>query len=249
MTRIFAILGLVLIINVAAAQTLTVFAASSLTESFTEIAKAFEAEHEGVEVRLNFAGSSTLSHQIVLGAPADVFASANEAQMEVVVEADLVAGEPQGFAGNKLIVITPANSDLDTLEDLTEPGTLLVLAGPEVPVGAYSRKALEQLGEKYGEDYAKRVLNNLVSEEPNVRQTAAKVELGEADAAIVYTTDAAVLENVKTIEIPDEYNVLASYPIAVISDTEQAELARAFVDFVLSDTGQAILRERGFIAP
>lgn len=226
-------------------QEVVVFAASSLTEAFEEIAAAFEASHEGANVVLNFAGSSTLSTQIVQGAPADVFASADEAQIKVVAEADLLAGDAQTFAQNRLVVVTPQNSDIETLLDLAEPGVLLVLAGPDVPAGRYALEVLERLNEIYGADYSERVLANLVSEEANVRQVAAKVQLGEADAAFIYATDAAVLTGVRVIEIPESYNVVARYPIAVLRDSQNPELAQSFVAFV-QGAGQEILAERGF---
>lgn len=240
------VLGLLLAASLGSAQNLTVFAASSLTEAFEEIAQTFETNHEGVKVVLNFAGSSTLSTQIVQGAPADVFASADQKQMGVVAAAGLTAAGPKDFAGNKLVVITPVASAVTALEDLATPGTKVVLAAPEVPVGAYARAALENLNAVYGPDFKTRVEANLVSEEPNVRQAAAKVELGEADAAVVYTTDAAVLSNVRTLQIPDDANVLASYPIAVLKDAPQSDLAAAFVAFVLSDAGRAVLTAHGF---
>ncbi|CAN5870184.1 molybdate ABC transporter substrate-binding protein [soil metagenome] len=245
MKRIIA-LGLLLAVGLGSAQKITVFAASSLTEAFEEMAQTFEASHEGVNVVLNFAGSSTLSTQIVQGAPADVFASADWKQMEVVAAEGLIVDEPIDFAGNKLVVITPKDSAVASLEDLASPGVKVVLAAPEVPVGAYARAALENLNAVYGPDFKTRVEANLVSEEPNVRQAAAKVELGEADAVIVYATDAAVLSNVRTVQIPDNINVLASYPIAVLKDAPQSDLAGRFVAFVLSDAGQAILMKYGF---
>ena len=226
-------------------QEVVVFAASSLTESFEEVAAAFEAAHEGANVVLNFAGSSTLSTQIVQGAPADVFASADEAQMGVVAEADLLAGDTQTFAQNRLVIVTPKDSDIETPLDLAEPGVLLVLAGPNVPAGRYALEVLEGLDEVYGADYSERVLANLVSEETNVRQVAAKVQLGEADAALVYATDAAVLTGVRVLEIPEAYNVVARYPIAVLRDSQNPELAQSFVAFI-QGAGQEILAERGF---
>jgi molybdate transport system substrate-binding protein len=229
------------------AQTLNVFAASSLTDAFNEIATAFTAQHEGVEVVFNFAGSSTLATQITQGAPVDVFASADTKQMQVVADAGLISGEAVIFTRNRLAVITPQDSEIMTLEDLAKPGVLLVLAAPEVPVGKYSREALEKMNETFGADFSASVLANLVSEEPNVKQVATKVELGEADTAIVYVTDAALLGNVRSIEIPDEYNVIATYPVAVVNTSTRAELAQSFVDFVLSEEGQTVLGKYGFL--
>ncbi len=233
----------------ALAQELTVFAASSLTEAFEEIADLFEGHNSGVSVLLNFGGSSTLSTQIVQGAPADVFASADTVQMAVVQDAGLVVGEPSLFAHNRLVVIASAGSQVTTLEDLGVSGVLLVLAGPEVPVGRYSRETIASLETAYGPGFAERVLANLVSEEPNVRQVAFKIELGEADAAIVYSTDAAVLAGVAVIDIPEEHNVIATYPVAALSEAPQPELALAFVEFLLSPEAQAVLARRGFINP
>lgn len=235
--------------SLTSAQTLTVFAASSLTESFEEIASAFEALHDGAEVLLSFEGSSTLATQITQGAPADVFASADEDQMQVVVDAGLTASDPQLFATNRLVIITTEDSSVTSVEGLAETDVLLVLAAPDVPVGNYAREALEKMNEVYGADFSARVLNNLVSEESNVRQVALKVELGEADAAIVYATDAAVAENIGTIDIPGDLNVLGTYPVATLRESTQPDLARAFVAFVLSEKGQAILATYGFGAP
>lgn len=228
------------------AQELTVFAASSLTEAFEEIATVFEEQNEGTEVLLSFDGSSTLATQITQGAPADIFASADEDQMQVVVNEGLGVSEPQIFTGNRLVLITTEDSDITSLEQLSEPGMLLVLAAPDVPVGNYAREALEKMDGSYGADFSERVLDNLVSEESNVRQVALKVELGEADAAIVYATDAAVLEGINTIPIPNDLNVLGTYPIATLTASAQPDLAQAFVDLVLSAEGQSILLKRGF---
>jgi molybdate transport system substrate-binding protein len=228
------------------ARELTVFAASSLTEAFTGIATRFERRHPGTEVLLSFDGSATLATQITQGAPADVFASADMQQMQWVVDVGLSAGEPQLFASNRLVVITTEASTITDLKQLAEPGVLLVLAAPEVPVGNYAREALEKMDGVYGADFSERVLANLVSEEANVRQVALKVELGEADAAIVYATDAAATQNTRVLAIPGDLNVLGTYPIAALKESAQPELAQAFIDLVLSDEGQAILGKRGF---
>lgn len=249
MKRLLCVLTVVLASSLALAQELTVLAASSLTEAFEEIASVFEEQNDGVEVLLSFEGSSTLATQITQGVPADVFASADENQMQVVVDEGLTASEPQIFTGNRLVLITTEDSDITSLEQLAEPCVLLVLAAPDVPVGNYAREALEKMNGTYGADFSERVLENLVSEESNVRQVSLKVELGEADAAIVYATDAAVAEGVNTLDIPDDLNVLGTYPIATLTDGPQPDLAQAFVDLVLSDEGQTILTGRGFQAP
>lgn len=247
MLKRLTITAMLLLLTSTFAQTLNVFAAASLTDAFNEIATAFQTQNEGVEVAFNFAGSSTLATQIGQGAPVDVFASADTVQMQVVQDAGLVQGESVIFTRNRLVVITPQDSEIMTLEDLADPVVLLVLAESSVPAGKYSREILEKLNTTYGAGFSENVLANLVSEEPNVRQVATKVELGEADAAIVYITDVALLENIRTIDIPDEANVIATYPIATITTSEQSELAQAFVDFVLSQGGQAVLGNYGFL--
>lgn len=248
MRRLLPVLITALLSSAAPAQELTVFAASSLTEAFEELALRFERQHGGVEVRLNFDGSSTLATQIAAGAPADVFASADETQMRMVVDEGLTEAEPQIFARNRLVLITAEGAGITRLEGLTDPGVLLVLAAPEVPVGSYARAALARMNEVYGADFAERVLANVVSEEANVRQLVLKVALGEADAAIVYVTDgaAAVAEGVHTLTIPEDLNVVGRYAITVSADAGSPELARAFVALVLSAEGQAILGAYGF---
>ncbi len=248
MTRILLALAL-FSSSLASAQTLTVFAASSLTEAFEAVATVFERQHSGVNVLLSFDGSSTLATQITQGAPADVFASADEDQLQVVVDAGLAAAAPQLFATNRLVVITTKESDITSLEALAEPGVLLVLAAPEVPVGKYAREALKKMNGRYGAGFSARVLKNLVSEESNVRQVALKVELGEADAAIVYATDAAVAKNVKVIPIPGPINVVGTYPVVALKESTEPELAEAFVKLVRSSQGRAILKKYGFGAP
>ena len=226
--------------SLAQAQTLNVFAASSLLESFTQLAEAFEARHEGVDVRLNVAGSAVLAAQIGQGAPADVFASADLDTLLRVVDAEQV----RAFAANEIVLITAKASAVQALPDLTQPH-LLVLAGENVPIGNYAREVLGRLESLYGAGYADTVLANLVSEETNVRQAAAKVELGEADATFVYATDAPQLENVNIINLPDEVAVRADYYVATV-DTAQLELAEVFLAFLGAEEGRRILKGYGF---
>ena len=246
MPRAWILACLLFVAPTAAAQELIVFAASSLAEPFEEIAADFQAEHPGVDVLLAFEGSSTLALQILQGAPADVFASANPRQMQRVVEAGLAVGEPRDFAGNRLVVIAAEESDVASVHDLAAEGTLVVLGAPDVPVGAYARQALTLLEAEHGAGFAARVMANVVSEESNVRQAAAKVELGEADAAIVYGTDAATLHGVRVLDIPDTSNVPVSYPIVALERSDHPELARAFVAHVRSAAGWAALAAHGF---
>lgn len=231
---------------------ITVFAAASLTDAFTAAAEAFEAAHPGVDVALNFASSSALATQINEGAPADVFAAADQNQMQVVIDAAAAAGS-EVFATNLPVVIVPHGSGLVTsFAGLAEDRVLVVLAAEDVPIGRYSREILENASNTsaLGPNFAERVLENLVSNEPNVRAVLTRVQLGEADAGIVYATDAAAESGeVDVIEIPDEFNVVATYPITVLEDASNPEVARAFVDFILSADGQAILLSFGFQAP
>ncbi len=231
---------------------LVVFAAASLTEAYESIGAAFEAENPGVSVLFNFGGSSTLAAQLVQGAPADVFASANDAQMQIAIEEERVVEPVQVFANNRLVLVTPIDNPaaIRSLQDLANPGLRLIVAAPQVPVRAYTDRMLERLVEDpaFGVAYRDAVVGNIVSEEPNVRQVAAKIALGEADAGVIYLSDVTpdIADDVLMFNIPDEINVLAAYPIAVTSDTKRPELATRFVDFVLSDDGQAILAEWKF---
>lgn len=234
------------------AKTLNVFAAASLTDAFNEIGKKFQAANPGLTVTFNFAGSQALRTQIEQGAPADVFASANETEMDALVTESYVAQDaPQIFLYNRLVVILPNNNParLAKLEDLAKPGIKLVLAAEEVPVGKYTRQALDAMNGPFGSDFKDKVLANVVSNEDNVKQVVAKVQLGEADAGIVYTSDAIAAPDLKTIEIPGELNVIAKYPIAPISKSANPDLAKAFIDYVLSSDGQAILQKWGFAPP
>ena len=230
-------------------QTLTVFAASSLTGAFTEIGKAFEAANPGITVTLNFAGSGALRTQIEEGAPADVFASASGKEMDTLVTGNFITKDaPQIFLTNKLVVILPANnpSALEKLEDLSKPGIKLVLAAETVPVGNYARQALDKMNGSFGTDFKDKVLANIVSNEDNAKQVVAKVQLGEADAGIVYISDSIAAPDLKSIEIPTDLNVIAKYPIAPLTKSENADLAAKFTEYVLSAEGQAVLQKWGF---
>jgi molybdate transport system substrate-binding protein len=236
------------------AQTLTVFAASSLTDAFEEIATAFEAANPGVDIAFNFASSSDLATQLSEGAPADIFASANARQMTVATDAGRIAGRPYTFVKNRLVLIVPADNpaDIQSLRDLANEGVNLVIAAPDVPVRDYTNTMLDRLAADpgYGEEYRTAFLANVVSEEENVRQVSAKVALGEADAGIVYLSDVTpdIADEVLALPIPDALNTIATYPIAVTNDSANPELAQAFVDFVLSDAGQDALVSWGFIS-
>jgi molybdate transport system substrate-binding protein len=233
---------------------LIIFAAASLTESFTQIGRDFEAANPGTTVVLSFAGSQQLAQQLAQGAPADVLASANPRQMAVAIEAGRVeAGTEQVFANNRLVVVVPADNpgEIETLQDLAQPGLKLVLAAEDVPVGAYSRSYLDKAAASgdFATGYREALLDNVVSYEQTVKAVLTKVVLGEADAGIVYTSDVtpAVADEVQQIEIPDDLNTIAIYPIAPVSDSKQPALADAFIAYVLSPEGQATLANFGFI--
>jgi molybdate transport system substrate-binding protein len=230
---------------------LIVFAASSLTDAFNEMAAAFQTQYPDINVVFNFAGTPTLRTQLEQGAEADVFASANEPQMELALQSEVVEGTPTAFATNRLVVVTPAGREsVQILSDLEKPGVKIVLALPDVPVGEYSRQSLQQMDAsgEFPAGFASPVLSNVVSEETNVRQVLAKVALGEADAGIAYRTDVTpdVMDKVRTIDIPDEFNVLAVYLIAQVKDAPNAAGATAFIEFVLSAESQDILAQHGF---
>ncbi|MSP78278.1 MAG: molybdate ABC transporter substrate-binding protein [Dehalococcoidia bacterium] len=230
--------------------TVTVFAASSLTEAFNDAKAAFEAANPGATVTFNFAGSSALRTQLEQGAKADVFASADEVQMGMAVTNGVIDGAATHFATNRLVVITPVDKKIASLADLAKPGLKLVVAAPEVPVGNYARQSFASMNGKLGltANFSTKVLANVVSNETNVRQVVGKVSLGEADAGIVYTTDvtADVQAKLATLAIPTEVNVLAIYPIATVKGAVNAAAARAFISFLGSAQGQAILAKRGF---
>ena len=234
--------------------TLNVFAAASLTAAFNEIGKAFEAKNPGTTVTFNFAGSQQLAQQINSAAPADVFASANQTQMDAVVKGGRIdQGASKTFANNRLVVIFPkANpAGIQTLQDLAKPGVKLILADKAVPVGQYALNFLDNAAKDttFGAAYKDAVMKNVVSFEQDVKSVLAKVTLGEADAGIVYTTDAATdtAGKISQLEIPNSLNVIAVYPLAGVKDSPNLASAQSFVDFVLSADGQAIIAKYGFI--
>lgn len=235
-------------------KSLTVFAAASLTESFGNIGKQFEAAHPGVKVVFNFAGSQQLRAQLEQGAHADIFASANSQEMNAAIAASLVAsGTQRTFARNQLVVIYPKSnpSQIAALTDLARPGLKLDIADPSVPVGQYSLDMLSKMSRDpaFGSDFRDRVMANVVSREENVKAVVSKVRLGEADAGVVYTTDVTreAAKELGTLDVPDKFNVIATYPIAPLANALEPELARQFIDFVLSPTGQQVMVNYGFI--
>jgi molybdate transport system substrate-binding protein len=233
-------------------HTLTVFAAASLTESFKEIGAAFEKENRGVTVTFNFGGSQTLRAQLEQGAAADVFASADQRQMDVAIAGGVIAKDAaKVFATNQLVVITPQDNPakIQALADLARPNLKIVLAAEAVPVGRYTGEALSKAGKSLGENFKQQVMKNVVSKEDNVKQVVAKVQLGEVDAGIVYRSDVVTASPVHVVPIPDDLNVVAQYPVARMSSASQKELADRFIAYLLSVNGQTILKKWGLGIP
>jgi molybdate transport system substrate-binding protein len=254
-TTLALLAGLVVAIGAGAAHeptTITVFAAASLTDAFRAIGKDFEAQEPDARVRFSFAGSQELVSQLHQGAPADVFASADDRQM-AVLKADRPEVIARPFAFNELTVAlpNPGRSPVRSLADLACPGLKVVIADPAVPAGRYTATMLERAARlpAYGAAFPAKVRANVVSRETNVRQVAMKVSLGEADAGIVYVSDAqgSLAGKLRTVAIPPAVNVRATYPIAVLATGARRRLAEAFVTHVLSPAGQNRLHAAGFV--
>jgi molybdate transport system substrate-binding protein len=243
------ILGLVLVAacggsgeGVESEGELLVSAAASLTDAFGEIGAAFEAANPGVDVVLNLGASSALRGQILEGAPADVFASANTSNMDQVAEAGEVAGEAEIFVTNSLQIAVPAGNPAGvvSLDDFANEELLIGLCAEDVPCGEFGREALASAG----------VTPSIDTNEPDVRALLTKIEAGELDAGITYVTDVMSTDGaVEGVDIPEESNVVAEYPIAVLAGAPNPDAAAAFVEFVLSEEGQAILTAYGFASP
>jgi molybdate transport system substrate-binding protein len=220
---------------------ITVFAAASLTDAFEKLGPQFEADHPGTSVKFNFAASSELATQINEGAPADVFASADETNAQKVVDAGNASGDPVVFAHNKLeIAVERGNpKHVTDLASLANPDLIVVLCAAEVPCGKYADQALQQAN----------VTVHPKSRGESVKATLSLVESGEADAAIVYVTDVKASGKVDGVEIADNQNVLATLPIVALKDAGNPDLAQAWVDFVQSDAAQQVLQhDFGFLA-
>jgi molybdate transport system substrate-binding protein len=246
MVALFSLLSCLVLVKQGQPQTLEVFAAASLHESFQAIGRSFELKHPGVAVHLNFAGSQQLAAQINQGAPCDLFASADERNLEKI------AYDPSSrrvFALNHLVLVTPRDGTIGSFRGLDSVRSI-ILAAPAVPVGGYSRACLQRAAGSYGTPWFKAVESHVVSEEQDVREVLAKVELGEADAGMVYATDAASASGrVRTIAVPAEFQPSIAYPVAIAKGAKQARLARQFVRSLLEAGGQEELVSRGFVSP
>jgi molybdate transport system substrate-binding protein len=231
-------------------QELVVFAAASLREVCQNLALTFEKQHPNLKVRFNFAGSQDLRVQIEHGAKADVFASADWKNMKSLAGQGLVA-EPAVFARNLPVVVVPKNNPakVTTFAELAKV-THLVVGAPEVPIGAYTETIFAAAEKLYGKAFGEKLRTNVRSHELNVRQVLTKVAMGEADAGIVYTTDALTMpDKVQIVDIPPTIDVVAEYPMAALKAAPHADLARDFVRLVLSKEGEKVLTSAGFSAP
>lgn len=221
---------------------LTVFAAASLKATFTQLGTMFEAAHPGTDVAFNFAGSSDLVTQLTQGAPGDVFASADTANMTKALDADLISGEPENFATNTLIIVTPPGNPkgIASFADLADKDNKVVVCAPQVPCGAATTKVEKATGV----DIAP------VSEESSVTDVLGKVTSGQADAGLVYVTDASGAgEKVTSVAFEESSGAVNTYPIAVLSDSQNSAAAKAFEELVMSAEGQEVLADAGFAAP
>jgi molybdate transport system substrate-binding protein len=224
------------------ARTLTVLAAASLTETFGALAKTFEDAHPGVDVKISFDGSSALVQQITNGVEADVFASADEKNMTKVTDAGLAAGDPAVFATNRLMIAVPPDNPakITGFADLAKDGVVVVVCAPQVPCGAATAKVEQATG----------VTLKPASEEQNVKAVLTKVRAGEADAGLVYVTDVkAAGDKVTGIDFPESERAINTYPIAVLKDAPQADLAKEFMALIRGTKGKAELEKAGFVVP
>jgi len=232
---------------------ITVFAAASLADAFNEIGERFKAANPGAGITFNFGASTQLVAQLDQGARADVFASADQAQMDRAKSAGRIEGAERLFAANHLVVITPARNPRGVRGpgNLSKPGLKLVTSQPDVPIGIYTQAMLDRMSHnaQYGASFKEQVNANVVSREANVRQIVAKVQLGEADAGVVYRSDVTpqLAPQLTSFDIPDEFNTVATYPIAQVKHAPNRAGAEAFIAFVLSPDGQEVLARWNFV--
>lgn len=230
--------------------TLTILAASSLTDAFGELGKTFEKQNAGVEVKQTFGSSSDLLVQIQQGAPADVFASAAEEEMDTAVKDGLVKGKPEIFVKNREVVMVPRDNpaNIQGMRDLAKPDIKLVLAQKDVPAADYALEILDKANDQYGPSFEQDVLSNVVSREADVRASVNRVVVGDADATFGYASDYTpdIRNRVKVIPISPNLNIIATYPVAALEDAEDPELAKKWVELVTSKQGQRVLEKWNF---
>lgn len=232
---------------------LTIFAASSLTDAFTDLQAGFARSHPNIAITFNFNASSNLKAQLEQGAKADLYAPADIPQMAGAQGKGIIQGTPQIFANNKLALIVPANNPakIATPQDVANPGVHLILAAAYVPIGSYARLLFAKMAADpaYGQAFYQRALANIASEEANTRAVVNRIALGEGDAGVVYASDVtpAIAEQVRVIPIPETLQIIAQYPIALVNGAANAPAAEAFIAYLLSAEGQAILHQWGFL--
>ncbi|MCC7230697.1 MAG: molybdate ABC transporter substrate-binding protein [Fimbriimonadaceae bacterium] len=245
-----SILAGMLLGSAPAEETLTILAAASLRSPMVEIQKLYESSNSSTRLEMSFAGSQELAAQLVLGAPGDLFLSADRAQIDVVVKAKrMSARDIQPFSGNRLCVIVAkrAAGKVESLGDLAKPGIRISLAGEKVPIGAYTNQMFAKATRDLGAAWLDHVRSNVVSFETNVSAIVTRVELGEADCGIVYESDARQAKTSKVIGVPKNLNVRAVYFGGVLSDSPQKERSRSFFKFLLGKEGQAVFAKYGFL--
>ncbi|MFP4016551.1 MAG: molybdate ABC transporter substrate-binding protein [Halanaerobiales bacterium] len=252
---LFSLLSFLYTISVSAEEgTIRIMAAASLTEVFNDLKVGFEEKYEGIELEINYAGSQALFSQIQMGASADIFASANIKYMKQLKEADMV-NEATIFAYNELVIAVSKESSIviESIGDVIKDNLKLLIADESVPVGRYT---VQMLGKQSGNpvlpvDFQDKFLENVISKEFDVKSVVAKIELGEADAGIVYKTDinASNKDKVEITDIEEKYNVIATYPIAILKDISPANenIANLFLDYLYSEEGGMILEKHGFV--
>ncbi|MBA2712312.1 MAG: molybdate ABC transporter substrate-binding protein [Rubrobacteraceae bacterium] len=230
--------------------TLTILAASSLTDAFGELGTTFEKQNQGTTVKASFGASSDLLAQIQQGAPADVFASAAEEEMNAAEKDGLVEGKPEVFVKNREVIMVPKDNpaNINSLKDMSMPDIKLVLAAKDVPAADYAIEILGKADKQYGSGFKKKVLSNVVSREADVRASVNRVVVGDADATFGYASDYTpdIRDKVKVIPIPPDLNIIATYLIAALKDAKEPALAKKWVDLVTSEEGQKVLKKWNF---
>jgi molybdate transport system substrate-binding protein len=230
--------------------TLTILAASSLTDAFGQLGKTFEKQNPGTTVKQSFGASSDLLAQLDQGAPADLFASAAREEMDTAVKKGLVSGKPEVFVKNREVIMVPKDNpaNIDSLKDMAKPNIKLVLAARDVPAADYAVEILGKANKVYGSGFKNKVLSNVVSREADVRASVNRVVVGDADATFGYASDYTpdIRDKVQVIPIPPKLNIIATYPIAALKGAKDTELARKWLDLVTSKQGQKVLKKWNF---